>query len=412
MSLETLLSPLKKNKTICTTILFFLFTCIVFVFFWFGVIESTATTLHFFKNIFSETQITTGFNQINLNSVFVNLVYPTETNQNIYLINNIFDTIREHPINYKIYIGSKGESYILLDNKFYEIKLTSNFWIWTGVLFIQNPIFYFIMTRLLNTQELNIRTEHMISEKIDQDYLADKVAQTMGGYIHHELKTPLTAIEAISTKNRLIIDKLNINDDIKQEFLNNCNLLENSIMNMFNTINAVQQLKAIDDNENISIYDIIERSLNIFKLSSNYKFIYLVDKELKRCRPDKLNPHLLSNIIINHAKNSLEADAKIIKFEYSNFYIKNNIKLLHMYIIDDGKGIPKNILKTVYELKFTTKESGTGVGLYICKGVLNQFGGDENIQQSSKYGTVIDLEIPVLECKRTDTEVDSLKGEK
>ena len=396
-SFTTTLFPLSKNKTLCATGIFFVFTCIAFIIFWFGAVESSATMLHFFREGFGAYQ---NIHEFNLNSVFVNLIYPTEISKNAFEIPGIFDAMRNTPMDYKIYYSYSFDTYVLIDNEFYEVQPTINFWIWVFLLFLQNPIFYFVMKRLLNTQEINIRTEHLITEKIDKDYLADKVAQTMGGYIHHELKTPLTAIEAISTKNKFLIDELKIDPEIKEELNKNHNLLENSVMNMFNTINAVQQLKTLDDNEHISIYDVIERSLNIFKLSSSYKFTYLVDKELKRCKPDKLNPHLLSNIIINHVKNSLEADARIIKFEYSDFYTQNGKTILQMYIIDDGKGIPGEVLKTVYELKVTTKKSGTGVGLYICKGILNQFGGDENIQMTSKYGTVIDLKIPVLECKK------------
>jgi len=401
------LFPLSKNKTLCATGIFFIFTCLAFVMFWLGAVESSATMLHFFREGFGSYQ---NIHEFNLNSVFVNLIYPTEINKNHILIPSIFDNLRNIPMDYKIYLSYNLDTYILVDNEFYEVRPTINFWTWAILLFLQNPIFYFVMNRLLNTQEINIRTEHLINEKIDKDYLADKVAQTMGSYIHHELKTPLTAIEAISTKNKFLIDELEIDPKIKEELNKNYNLLENSVMNMFNTINAVQQLKTLDDNKNISIYDVIERSLEIFKLSSSYKFTYLVDKEFKQCKPDKLNPHLLSNIIINHVKNSLEADARIIKFEYNDFYTQNDKTILQMYIIDDGKGIPKEVLKTAYDLKVTTKKNGTGVGLYICKEVLNQFGGDENIQMTSEYGTVIDLKIPVLECKRFKNDEDKYKN--
>jgi signal transduction histidine kinase len=42
---------------------------------------------------------------------------------------------------------------------------------------------------------------------------------------------------------------------------------------------------------------------------------------------------------------------------------------------DDGLGIPNDILPKIFEPLFTTKQSGTGLGLSSCKNIIEQHGG-------------------------------------
>ena len=38
-----------------------------------------------------------------------------------------------------------------------------------------------------------------------------------------------------------------------------------------------------------------------------------------------------------------------------------------LYLMDDGKGIPEELLQQIFEPFFTTEQTGTGLGLFICK---------------------------------------------
>lgn len=64
-----------------------------------------------------------------------------------------------------------------------------------------------------------------------------------------------------------------------------------------------------------------------------------------------------------------------------------------LYFSDSGKGIPKTSLPHLFEPFFSTKPSdvGTGVGLYFCKRVMEEFGG--NIQCHSEEGVYAEFEL-------------------
>ena len=57
---------------------------------------------------------------------------------------------------------------------------------------------------------------------------------------------------------------------------------------------------------------------------------------------------------------------------------------LEVLIQDNGEGIPKERLKKVFEPRFTSKRSGTGLGLTIAKSIVDQLDG--RIEVSSKPG--------------------------
>ena len=64
--------------------------------------------------------------------------------------------------------------------------------------------------------------------------------------------------------------------------------------------------------------------------------------------------------------------------------------------IDNGTGIPKDVLEHVFEPFFSTKEvgQGTGLGLSMVYGFSRQSGGDVRIESTPGEGTVIKLYLP------------------
>ena len=62
-------------------------------------------------------------------------------------------------------------------------------------------------------------------------------------------------------------------------------------------------------------------------------------------------------------------------------------------IADDGKGIPVDVMDKISEEGFTTG-SGSGLGLYIVKKLVESFGGSIKVERSVPRGTVFVLEFP------------------
>ena len=60
---------------------------------------------------------------------------------------------------------------------------------------------------------------------------------------------------------------------------------------------------------------------------------------------------------------------------------------------DNGRGIPKEIQSKIFEPNFTTKNSGTGLGLAMVKKIVDDFGGKITYLTSAQ-GTTFEFSIP------------------
>ena len=66
---------------------------------------------------------------------------------------------------------------------------------------------------------------------------------------------------------------------------------------------------------------------------------------------------------------------------------------LHVRVTDDGHGIPDTVRRRIFEPFYSTKESGTGLGMSIAHNFVTMHGGRIEIATSSS-GTRIDVAIP------------------
>ena len=65
-------------------------------------------------------------------------------------------------------------------------------------------------------------------------------------------------------------------------------------------------------------------------------------------------------------------------------------------VSDTGRGIPDNIRARIFDPYFTTKSSGSGMGLAVCDKIIRQHGGQIDVETGSS-GTTFRISLPVDE---------------
>ncbi|WP_209124926.1 ATP-binding protein [Alkalihalobacillus sp. BA299] len=67
-------------------------------------------------------------------------------------------------------------------------------------------------------------------------------------------------------------------------------------------------------------------------------------------------------------------------------------------IIDEGKGIPPELLNKIGEPFYTTKEKGTGLGLMVCYGIVEQYKGEIFVNSKLDHGTTFSIKLPLAKA--------------
>jgi PAS domain S-box-containing protein len=132
---------------------------------------------------------------------------------------------------------------------------------------------------------------------------------------------------------------------------------------------------------------------------------YLLKSEANMCNVDldihygKANPRILGDgnqmkqVFLNVGKNAIEAMPRGGKL-LVNLALECNQVIIKF--IDNGQGIPSEILNNIGKPFFTTKEKGTGLGFLICQRIVAKHNGSLNIQSIADSGTTVTVILPAF----------------
>ncbi len=220
----------------------------------------------------------------------------------------------------------------------------------------------------------------------------DEMKDEFIGIASHELKSPLQPILGFA--------ELAKSGDIDQkEAWDGVTELANKLQDL---ANAVLDVSKIESNrlklqiEKIPINDSIMETINELKikLKIGVKIHESLDEnadiEVDKIRFGQVIRNLLDNAIKFTPIGTIIVNTKVIQDE-------NKVIVT---ISDSGLGIPKEILPNIFE-KFVTKgkssQSGTGLGLFLCKGIIEAHGGKITARNNQEKGATFEFSLPILQ---------------
>lgn len=101
---------------------------------------------------------------------------------------------------------------------------------------------------------------------------------------------------------------------------------------------------------------------------------------------------VFANLILNSIQ-AMDGDGKIM------IQAIDSDQMVAIDVIDNGRGIEKDDLPHVFEPLFTTKQTGTGLGLASCKAIIENHGGSIDCSSIPNRGTVFTVQIPKRHLK-------------
>lgn len=110
-----------------------------------------------------------------------------------------------------------------------------------------------------------------------------------------------------------------------------------------------------------------------------------------------INPGEFHQVIVNIANNAVEAmEAADIADKQIDIQTRRNGDMVEIIIRDNGPGIPAQLHESLFELMKTTKEGGTGLGLWLSRHIIEQrHGGKIRFSPTAATGAEIIIALPV-----------------
>lgn len=216
--------------------------------------------------------------------------------------------------------------------------------------------------------------------------------------IAHDLKNPLSAFYRLtetlyeSYNEFSEEEKLSLLNDMRASSKNVFDLLQNLL-----TWSRSQRNKIQINPVEVDMHFVVENIYQIFKQIADSKKIDLIiycDKDVKLNIDVNILQTIIRNLVSNSLKFTPEGGRVEIRAE------KDNSNII-VYVQDTGVGIPNDKLPELFKVDktYTTpgtnNETGTGLGLIICKEFLDKVGGKVDVSSELSKGTTFKIILPI-----------------
>lgn len=230
-----------------------------------------------------------------------------------------------------------------------------------------------------------------------QEYAQDDQSLSFVALAVHELRTPLTIM-----RGYIEVFEDELSGKLDQEMTEFMHRLHGAAQQLSTFVNNILNVARIEENQ-LSVKltegkwnDIVRhagRDMELRAKALGKNISYTIDTGLPTVAVDRVTIYeVVSNLIDNAIKYGGKSKVITVKA------FKNKSGLIETTIQDEGVGIPTSVLPSLFE-KFHRNHrnkaqiSGTGLGLYLSKAIVNAHGGDIWVKSKENEGTTVGFTI-------------------
>jgi signal transduction histidine kinase len=232
------------------------------------------------------------------------------------------------------------------------------------------------------TKDINFQRLMMHQEKLAS------IGRLAAG-VAHEINNPMTTI---LTSAMLIQEEMDPEDPNYEELqiiadeTKRCSRIVKSLLDF-----ARHSKPSIGEND---VNDIVREGITLTRKQANFNDVTLEENLYEDLPPIQVDKDQIEQVVINLSQNAIEATDPGGKVTFTT---RPGAKegTVEIVVSDTGKGIPKEDLRKIFEPFYTTKESGTGLGMAITLGHIHQHGGIINVHSKPGHGTTFIVRLPI-----------------
>ena len=258
-----------------------------------------------------------------------------------------------------------------------------------------------------NSKEINllIRSYNRMVDELEES--AIKLAQSereeawreMAKQVAHEIKNPLTPMRLTVQSFQRKFDP--DDPDLKQKLTDYSNTLIQQIDTMSAVASAFSNFASMpaQQNETLNVVKVVDLALDIF----NEDFVHFESEEDEII--SKMDRTQLIRVITNLVKNAIQAIPAEQELKEVLVSIKQSENNVLINVSDNGRGIEVANISQIFEPKFTTKNSGMGLGLGIIKNIIENYKGTITFETEMGKGTIFTVCLPIINTEKSTYEL-------
>jgi len=231
--------------------------------------------------------------------------------------------------------------------------------------------------KLIEAQEQLIRSEKLAA-----------IGQLASG-VGHELRNPLGAIKnaVFYVRRRIAKTDLPAMEPRVVEFLGIIDDEVNAVNKVITDLLGFSRV-AKPTVSPVSIAGVIEDALKHTPLPENVELTKDIVNNLPMVMVDA---DQIRQVFLNIALNALQAMPEGGRL---NIRASGKGEFVEVEFADTGGGIPESIINKIFDPLFTTKAKGVGLGLSVCKSILDRHEGDIRVESEVGKGTTFTISLP------------------
>jgi len=233
-----------------------------------------------------------------------------------------------------------------------------------------------------------------VERKLEQQVVQSERLAAMGamiGGVAHELNNPLTSIMGVSE----LLQDTETNEVSRKQLA----MLQQQARRAAEIVQNLTYFSRppAPGKSRINLVEVVERTLNLHAYSlrkNNITVDFLKDAGVPYALGD---PHQLMQVFLNLIVNAEQAIRETRDKGTLRIRLGKGDNSVWVSLHDDGPGIPKESLASIFDPFYTTKRPGrgTGLGLSICKSVMKEHNGSVEANNSPEGGSVFTVTLPI-----------------
>ena len=224
---------------------------------------------------------------------------------------------------------------------------------------------------------------------------ANKTAATgaLSASIAHELNQPLGASNLNIQFLKMKLEKGVLNPELGKEILDSLEADNQRAATIVKSLRSIFT-EGESNAQEVQLGDLIAKVLDIVKpelKSKNIQIQLRVDEDL----PLSVNPAEIEQVILNLLNNAVQALANSGTLQRRIAIEASKVgKLVRLSISDNGTGVSLEFKSHLFELLSTTRQTGMGLGLWLCKHIVTRYSGSIHYEEVIGGGAKFVIELP------------------